>query len=81
MASNSGFTALLLIGLVALGASGDPGCDTQTDIVPAGESDADDDFSFDPEAGQGVPAGTPSGAEAVDESGADDDFSFEPETG
>lgn len=86
MASHSGITVFVLLGLVALGAGGDPGCDPPDSTTARQETGSDDDFSFEP-----APGATVSGAGGSDDdAGGDDDtdddagdagedFSFEPQ--
>lgn len=75
MASRSGLTVYVVIGLFALGASSDPGCEAPP---PAGGGS--DDFSFAP-----APGAVAGGDEAVDRGdappGEGDDFSFAPDPG
>lgn len=82
MASHSGITVFVLLGLVALGAGGDPGCDPPESTTTASEA-GDDDFSFEPAPGatvSGVGAGS-DGDTGGDAGGDGDDFSFEPAPG
>jgi hypothetical protein len=76
VASSSGVIVIVLIGALALGSSQDSGCQSTADSPPAG-TDADDDFSFEPEPTAGTSA---DGADSGGDDPADDDFSFEPET-
>jgi hypothetical protein len=78
VASHSGITVLVLVGLVALGFSSDPGGEPGGTDTGA-ESGADDDFSFEPEPGEVSDADD--GGDDGGDSAADDDFSFEPEPG
>jgi hypothetical protein len=72
VASNSGITFLVVIGLLALGSASDSGCGSGATTDSGTGSESNEDFSFEPEVSTG-------GAESGSPSGADDDFSFEPE--
>jgi hypothetical protein len=75
VASSSGVIIIVLIGALALGSSQDSGCQSTADDSPPAGTDADDDFSFEPESTASAGGG---GSQSVDDP-ADDDFSFEPE--
>jgi hypothetical protein len=74
VASRSGYTVIVVLGLIALGSGGDQGCD-RPPPTDGGDATEAGEFSFDPG----------SGATSADDGdaggGAGDDFSFEPEPG
>jgi hypothetical protein len=93
VASRSGYSVIVVIGLIALGSAGDQGCDPAPETAGDAATDAGE-FSFDPGPGattadEGDDAGEFSfdpdpGATTADEGGdggAGDDFSFEPDAG